>query len=71
MKIYEKGCNTDIDFYRNLYVNKPKEKADYEYIMEYDIETFANIFSEIENIYEIENITSFFSELTKVDLYNF
>lgn len=58
MIIYEVGCATDIDEYRNLFLDKPDFES-FEYLIEYDIDYFEEIFAKIKNLHEVENIKSF------------
>ena len=63
IKIFEVGCNSDIDQYSNLYLSK-RGKEDYEYTREYEIDSF---FDFIELIKELEttpeNLYTFFKKI--------
>ena len=66
MIIYEAGCNTDIDQYRNLFLNKPEIES-FEYLVMYDIDYFEDMFRVIPNLHEVENIREFMSEYLRCD----
>lgn len=58
MIIYEVWCDTDIDYYRNLFFDKPEVES-FEYVVEYDIDYFEAIFAKIKDLHEVENIKAF------------